>query len=98
MRDETVAAVRAVLKADPSIASSAIPGLIGRLRESEFITAPPSPTYLSIAAAARHATISRWTVARWIREGRLKAARVGAVVRIRRDDLEALLSGGGIGE
>jgi len=50
-------------------------------------------TYLTVAEAARRLDVSRTTVWRWIRQGRLRAYRVGQrTIRIRNEDLEAQLT------
>lgn len=50
--------------------------------------------YLSTADAAALAAVAEGTIRRWIREGRIAEHRAGRHVRVRRDDLEALLAGG----
>ena len=92
VRNETVLALRALLRTDPSVAQSSIPGILARLKDNTT-SAPAPATYFGVAEAARYASTSRWTVRRWIRDGRLKAARVGGLVRIRRADIDSLLSG-----
>lgn len=92
MRDETLFAIKYQLRADPTVSQAEIPKLLGRLREGPQPSAPASP-WLGIMAAARYAATSRWTIGRWIKDGRLKAGRVGGVTRIRRADLDALFSG-----
>jgi PAS domain S-box-containing protein/excisionase family DNA binding protein len=48
--------------------------------------------YLSIGEAAAHLRVSRVSVWRWIRDGRLAAARLGhRTIRIRREDLDGFL-------
>jgi len=50
-------------------------------------------TYLTVAEAAHRLDVSRTTVWRWIRQGRLRAYRVGQrTIRIRDEDLEAQLT------
>ncbi len=48
--------------------------------------------YLSIAAAAAHASVAPGTLRRWIRSGRLPVHRAGRVYRIGRGELEDFLS------
>ena len=48
--------------------------------------------YLSAKEVASLVGVSLRTVRRWIAEGTLPAARVGGVVRIRRRDLERVLT------
>lgn len=50
--------------------------------------------YLSTSAAADFASVHPATIRRWIREGKLTEHRAGSDLRIRRDELEKLLSGG----
>ena len=92
MRNETLVALRALLRTDPSVAQSTIPGILARLKDTTA-SAPSPATYFGVNAAARYASTSRWTVRRWIRDGRLKVARVGGIVRVRRADIDSLLSG-----
>jgi excisionase family DNA binding protein len=55
---------------------------------------PRNDAYLTTAEAAKLAGIHADTIRRWIREGRLAEHRAGRVVRVRRDELERLLSEG----
>ena len=52
----------------------------------------PTDEYLSTTAAAQFADVSVGTIRRWVREGKLKEHRAGRSVRVRRQDLERLLS------
>jgi excisionase family DNA binding protein len=47
--------------------------------------------YLSTTQAARLAAVTAGTIRRWIRQGELTRHEAGAHVRVRRDELEALL-------
>ena len=47
--------------------------------------------YLSIAGAARFASVAPGTLRRWIRTGRLPVRRAGRVYRVARAELEAFL-------
>lgn len=49
--------------------------------------------YLSVTAAARHASVAPGTIRAWIRTGRLPAKRAGRVFRVGRDDLERFMAG-----
>jgi excisionase family DNA binding protein len=51
---------------------------------------PYDVPWLSIATTAQMVGISQKTVRRAIAEGRLPASRVGRLIRIRRDDVDAL--------
>ena len=95
MRQETLSAIKYQLRADPSISQAEIPKLLSRLREAEP-NSTEAPPYLGIAAAARYAAASRWTINRWVKQGLLRATRIGGVTRIRRTDLDTLLSSGGV--
>ncbi|MBI3203049.1 MAG: helix-turn-helix domain-containing protein [Myxococcales bacterium] len=55
------------------------------------------PTYLSPKQAADVAATSVSTIRSWIRGGRLRPYRAGRLVRVRRDEVEALLAGGKVG-
>lgn len=50
--------------------------------------------YMSTAEAGQLAAVSQGTIRRWIREGRLTAAGAGRELRVRRDEIEALMSTG----
>ena len=52
--------------------------------------------YLSIAGAARFASVAPGTLRRWIRTGRLPVRRAGRVYRIARAELEAFLERTGV--
>ena len=81
-----------MLRADTSIPQSAIPEILARLKDTAPTAQPPA-SYVGVAQAAKYASTSRWTIRRWIRDGRLKVARVGGLVRIRRSDIDHLLRG-----
>ncbi len=53
-----------------------------------------SAEYLSTTSAARLADVAVGTIRRWVAEGRLTPHRAGRHVRVRRDELEALLAAG----
>lgn len=57
-----------------------------------------STEWLSLRAAGAVAGVHPDTVARWVREGRIKAGTAGRHVRIRRADLELLITSGGRGK
>lgn len=48
--------------------------------------------WLTIAQAAAHASVHSATIRAWIKGGELPASKRGRVVRVKRDDLDALLS------
>lgn len=52
------------------------------------------PTYLSVKDAANVAAVTTATIRRWVREQRLPEFRAGREVRVRREDLDALLASG----
>lgn len=53
----------------------------------------PEPEYLRLSSAAALLDVNERTVANWIKDGRIQAYRMGPrQIRIRRDDLEALLA------
>lgn len=54
---------------------------------------PPTSNYLSPKQAAALAGTSVSTIHSWRRQGRLKTYRAGRLVRVRRDELEALMAG-----
>lgn len=53
-------------------------------------TDPPIPQYITVAQLVDRANLPPSTVRQWIREGRLRAFKVGRHVRIRVEDVEAL--------
>lgn len=54
----------------------------------------PQPTWLSIESAAVYSDSSVYTIRRWIKVGLLPATKLPSrTYRIRREDLERLLSG-----
>jgi len=54
---------------------------------------PSSQPWLSPADAAKYASISEDTLRLWISRGQLPAGRVGKVIRVKRSDIDALLTG-----
>lgn len=68
---------------------------VRRAVREELATAPQKPhSYLDVAAAASLASVSPQTVRLWIRQGRLRRYSTGRSLRVRRDELEALLAAG----
>jgi excisionase family DNA binding protein len=57
---------------------------------------PPPPVWLTLAEVAEVVRVHQRTVRTWIRTGRLPAARVGNIVRVRRSHLDAVLEGRGV--
>ena len=55
--------------------------------------APAPPKYLTVAQAAEVLQMTPGGVRKWITSGHLKAYTFGKVTRVRRDELDALLSG-----
>lgn len=53
--------------------------------------AKPTSEYLSTAEASSLARVSTGTIRRWINEERLKNFGAGREIRVRRDELEALM-------
>ncbi|MFN0248728.1 MAG: helix-turn-helix domain-containing protein [Kofleriaceae bacterium] len=51
-----------------------------------------SDTYLSIANAARIASVAPGTIRAWIRAGRIEPRRAGRVLRVGREELERFLA------
>lgn len=49
--------------------------------------------YISVADAGRLASVSPQTIRAWMRDGRLTTHRAGRVLRVRRSELENLLTG-----
>lgn len=58
---------------------------------------PVTQEFLSLETAATLTETSVSTIRGWLREGRLRTYHAGRLVRVRRDELEALLSGAGGG-
>ena len=52
------------------------------------------PGFLLVSEAAKAARVSPWTIRREIREGRLRARRIGRLVRILDADLAEWMKGG----
>lgn len=59
--------------------------------------AVPVEPWLTIAAGARHASVSEETVREWITLGLLPAGRCGRVLRVRSSDIDAMLTQKGSG-
>ena len=50
-------------------------------------------TYLTVKQAATRLNVSKWTIYRWIHDGRLKASKLSpGTVRIKQDDVDALVA------
>jgi putative resolvase len=54
---------------------------------------PEGQTLFTLAEVARHLKVTTWTLRRWIRRGELHAHKVGKQWRVRREEVERLLSG-----
>ena len=65
-------------------------------RQLAEATAPAE--FMSAQEAAEFARVSDGCVRRWIREGKLVGHRAGRVLRVKREDLENLMRGGGRGD
>lgn len=61
----------------------------------ERCPADASAGWLSLRGAGEVAGVHPDTVARWIREGRLRSGKAGRHVRVRRADIERLIAYGG---
>ena len=48
---------------------------------------------LSVEEAAKILGVNEQTVRRWVREGRIKASKVGRLIRIKEEDLNTFLEG-----
>lgn len=48
---------------------------------------------LTVDETARVLDVNVQTVRRWVREGKIKASKVGKLIRIREEDLKAFLDG-----
>ena len=57
------------------------------------MSAAPLPRFFLMADAARHARVSEWTIRQEIKAGRLRARRIGRLVRILDDDLAGWMRG-----
>jgi excisionase family DNA binding protein len=53
---------------------------------------PPASEYLSVVEAARVASVAPATIRSWVREGKLRRHGTPRVLRVRRNDLEKLMS------
>lgn len=56
-------------------------------------TSPAVEPWLTLEAAAQHASVSEDTLREWISSGLLPVGRVKRVVRVRRSDIDELLTG-----
>jgi excisionase family DNA binding protein len=59
----------------------------------EALTPPLPPRTLQIGNAARYADVSITTMRKWIREGRVPVTRIGVMVLVIREALDAVLEG-----
>lgn len=71
----------------------------GRPRGSRNKPKPPEiptvrPRYLQVAGACRYCGVSTSTMRRWIRTGTVRSAKIGSVVLVAIDSLDALADGG----
>jgi len=57
------------------------------------VSVTPLPNWQTVPAAAKKADVSPWMIRREIAEGRLRARRVGRLVRILDDDLAEWMRG-----
>ena len=55
-------------------------------------TSPGGPRFLTASEAAERMRVSKMTVYRLIRSGKLPAVRIGKAYRVREDDLERYLN------
>ena len=55
-------------------------------------TSPSGPRFLTAAEAAERMRVSKMTVYRLIRSGKLPAVRIGKAYRVKEDDLERYLN------
>ena len=53
-------------------------------------------TWLSIKEVGEYLGVSRATVYRWVKDGKLKIHKVGRVSRVKKNDLDKLMEGGGV--
>lgn len=68
---------------------------VARAEVAKALDARSKPNeYLPTREAADFARVSTGTIRRWIREGRLEKLGAGREIRVRRDQLEQLMSGG----
>lgn len=59
---------------------------------AEILAEQGKEEYLSVAAAARVASVSPWTIRAWIKAGHLPGYRAGRVLRVKRIELDALMA------
>jgi excisionase family DNA binding protein len=52
----------------------------------------PKSGFLSPRSVAREADVDQQTVYRWVRTGRLRATKIGRLVRVSRADFDAFMS------
>jgi excisionase family DNA binding protein len=55
------------------------------------MTVPTLPGVFTMSQAAEKAQVSAWTIRKEIRDGRLKARRIGSCVRVLQDELDRWL-------
>ena len=61
-------------------------------------SSPPPAEYLTFDDAAAYASVSKGTIRNWVKAGRIGSYGVGRVARVKRAELDALLSQGGLRE
>jgi excisionase family DNA binding protein len=61
------------------------------------VSVTPLPHWRTVPAAARAVGVSEWFLRRQIKDGELRARRIGRVVRVLDDDLAAWMRGTQIG-
>jgi excisionase family DNA binding protein len=99
MNAQTLKIIETVLHADASLTKVQRMRLMRLVRGEETATrrsgtAQPPEHLLSPAEAAHYLSISKRTLARYVRSGRLVPGRInGRVLRYRRDDLDRLVFG-----
>lgn len=99
MKPSTFTLVKTAISADPSISAAVRAKVLRALMDkpSEQDSAPAvasADAYLSPKAAAQYVGLSKRTLARYIKSGRLVPHRLNSrVLRFRRSDLDAFLAG-----
>jgi excisionase family DNA binding protein len=85
------------MTANPASAERALIADIARevIREELVNVTAPADSYLSTQDAAELADVSTGTIRRWIREGKLPPHRAGRLVRVRRAELERMMTDSG---
>jgi excisionase family DNA binding protein len=97
VRNATYQIVEAALRGDPGVTEQRLTAALAYLREGKFPDEPTEglPLLLTVAQAARQLEVSRFTIRRLEKGGKLKPVMITPdLKRFRRADIEAFAAGG----